>query len=115
MRATPRFALGVDLGGTRLRAAAVTESGEIIANEEMPTEVNGGPDRILADILRLVETVSTGIANAFDQLEGGIRAYIAARALPPFRTMPIRRAELGDLSGVVGTAALAFAHAKRKA
>lgn len=320
MSAAPRFALGVDLGGTRLRAAAMTESGEIIAREEMPTEVHGGPDRILADILRLVEivsagipadaiaglcvcapgpldarngialhiptlpgfddfplaavlgeklpypvslendgiaaavaewrygagrgvdnlvymTVSTGIgggviadgrvlygrmgmaghighmsirpdgnvcpcgnagcfeaygsgtaftargrvaaarrrdsslsryadslhardifaaaregdalardlvaeeaetlgqgvrnllhlyspdlvvigggiANAFDQLEGGIRAYIAARALPPFRTMPIRRAELGDLSGVVGTAALAFAHAKRKA
>lgn len=56
--------------------------------------------------------IGGGLSNAFDQLEGGIRAYISARALPPFREIPIRRAELGDLSGVVGTAALAFAHAR---
>ena len=320
MTSMPRVALGVDLGGTRLRAAAMTEDGNIFASQEMPTAANGGPDRILADILRLVGTVSAGIApasiaglcvcapgpldarngialhiptlpgfddfpvaatlgeklpypvslendgiaaavaewrygagrgvdnlvymtvstgigggviadgrvlygrmgmaghighmsirpdgnvcpcgnagcfeaygsgtaftargrkaaagrrdsslfgyadslhardifaaakagdalardlvaeeadilgqgvrnllhlyspdlvviggglaNAFEQLEGGIRAYIAERALPPFRTVPIRRAALGDLSGVVGTAALAFAHAAREA
>lgn len=52
MSAAPRFALGVDLGGTRLRAAAMTEAGKILASEEMPTAANGGPDRILADIDR---------------------------------------------------------------
>lgn len=48
-----------------------------------------------------------GVSEAFDLLEGGIRAAIRARAMTAFRDVPVLRAGLGGNAGLVGAAALA--------
>ena len=44
------WAIGVDLGGTKLAVAAVDAAGRIRRRLQKPTDVKGGPDRIVADI-----------------------------------------------------------------
>lgn len=46
----PDIALGVDLGGTRVRAALVTAGGRVLRRAEERTEALGGPARILSQI-----------------------------------------------------------------
>jgi len=50
-----------------------------------------------------------GVANAFDLLIEGIEAVMRRDALPPFRSVPVVRASLGENSGLVGAASLAVA------
>jgi len=52
--------------------------------------------------------VGGGVANGFDQLLPGIAARVAVDAMPAFGDTPIVRAALGDNSGLLGAAALAF-------
>ena len=49
-----------------------------------------------------------GISNGFALLRGGIAARIEADAMPAFRDVRIERAALGENSGLVGAAVLAF-------
>jgi glucokinase len=55
-----------------------------------------------------VVVIGGGMANEFDVLHPGIVARIRSSAMPPFRDTPIVRAALGENSGLVGAAALAF-------
>ncbi len=56
-----------------------------------------------------------GVSNAFDLLEDDIHAVIRRDAMPPFRTIPVVLAGLGDDSGLVGAAALALAQTQAEA
>jgi glucokinase len=47
------WAIGVDLGGTKMALAAVDASGRIRRRLQRPTDVKGGPDRIMAEIARM--------------------------------------------------------------
>lgn len=49
-----------------------------------------------------------GIANEFDMIEAGINSYVNRWAMPAFRNVKVVRSELGENSGLVGSAALAF-------
>ncbi|MCM2474474.1 ROK family protein [Rhizobium sp. CG5] len=49
-----------------------------------------------------------GISHEFDRLQPGIQDYIARWAMPAFNDVPVVRAALGQNSGLVGAAALAF-------
>ncbi len=53
------FSIGVDLGGTNLRVAAVTREGEILESIHLPTRVHAGPPTVLDDMAgaigRLIE------------------------------------------------------------
>ncbi|MEP3278878.1 MAG: ROK family protein [Stappiaceae bacterium] len=49
-----------------------------------------------------------GVSNALDLLEPGIRHHIEKNAMPPFRTITLEKAQLGDNSGVIGMAELVF-------
>ena len=49
-----------------------------------------------------------GVAQAFDLLAPGIRAEFDAEAMPPFRTVEIVPAALGDNAGLIGAADLAL-------
>ena len=53
-----------------------------------------------------------GLSNEFDTLKPGIDAYISRWAMPAFRDVKIVRSALGQNSGLVGSAALAFAHSR---
>jgi glucokinase len=48
-----QIAIGIDLGGTQVRAALVDERGSLVARREELTDANGGPDRILSQIRTL--------------------------------------------------------------
>jgi glucokinase len=48
------YAIGVDLGGTNLRAAAVDESGVMLAKISEETEVRRGRERVVDDLCRSV-------------------------------------------------------------
>lgn len=49
-----------------------------------------------------------GLSQEFDRLHPGIRNYIAEWAMPAFKDVPVVRSALGQNSGLVGAAALAF-------
>ena len=50
--------------------------------------------------------IGGGMAAAFDRLAPPIRAHVDRMAMAPFRDVTIRRAALGDDSGLIGLAAL---------
>ena len=53
-------AIGIDIGGTRLRAALVDRAGTLLARAETPTLAGEGPAAVIAQIARLVEQVGQG-------------------------------------------------------
>ena len=54
------FSIGVDLGGTNLRVAAVTPAGELLHHLSLPTRLSAGPHAVLDDmaaaIRQLIDT-----------------------------------------------------------
>lgn len=50
-----QVAIGIDLGGTQVRAALVDEQGRILARAAEPTDALAGPDRVLAQICGLAD------------------------------------------------------------
>ncbi len=49
------FAIGVDLGGTNLRIAAVDEAGNLISKTTLETEVSRGRDAVIDELCRATE------------------------------------------------------------
>lgn len=52
-----QVAIGIDLGGTQVRAALVGRQGNVFAQAEERTEATAGPERVLGQILALAEQV----------------------------------------------------------
>jgi glucokinase len=50
-----RLYLGVDVGGTKVQASLVRESGEIIGREKCPTPRKGGPERVVAALEKCMD------------------------------------------------------------
>lgn len=50
-----RLYLGVDVGGTKVQASLVRESGEIVGREKCPTPRKGGPERVVAAIEKCMD------------------------------------------------------------
>ena len=50
-----QVAIGIDLGGTQVRAALVDEQGRILTRLAEPTDALAGPDRVLAQICGLAD------------------------------------------------------------
>ena len=51
------YFIGLDLGGTNIRAAAVTQEGEILHRVKIPTEAPLGRERVIANILKVIDTI----------------------------------------------------------
>ena len=51
------WVIGVDLGGTKVKVAVVDAEGKVHQELRQPTNVAGGPDRIIADIVGMVRQV----------------------------------------------------------
>ncbi|MBO9197510.1 ROK family protein [Rhizobium sp. 16-449-1b] len=58
------IAVGIDLGGTQVRAALVDEGGNILARAEERTDAMAGPDRVLGQIQELAERLLAGADKA---------------------------------------------------
>lgn len=52
--------LGIDLGGTNIKGAVVTESGEIVREASRPTHVEQGPDAIAGGIAAVIGELENG-------------------------------------------------------
>ncbi|WP_029073761.1 ROK family protein [Kaistia adipata] len=59
-----KTALAIDLGGTELRAALVTERGEVAGFAATPTDARGGPEAVIAQMIGLVEKVRSAVPEA---------------------------------------------------
>jgi glucokinase len=93
------YAIGVDLGGTNLRAAAVSRDGKMLKKISTSTPVSAGRDTVIADIVKSIQAMRQDLAG--EQLKGvgvGIPGYIlmdkgivsGAPNLPDFVNYPVR-------------------------
>lgn len=111
-----KTSLGAD--GTQIDARAIFKAaaaGDALALELVAEEADFlgvgfvslahlySPERII---------VGGGVANNFEVLKPGFTQRFQSCAMPSFRAIEIVRAELGENSGLIGAAALAFDRAK---
>ena len=93
------YSIGVDLGGTNLRAAAIGRDGKMLNKVAVSTAVGSGRNAVISDIVRAVETLEAGLAS--ETLAGvgiGLPGYIlmekgivvGAPNLPEFENYPVR-------------------------
>jgi glucokinase len=83
--APPVFAVGIDIGGTKMAVAAVTRTGRIVARRVLPTEAEAGFARAVS---RLEEAIRHVQDEASLQIPGGECAGIGigcAGPVDPFR------------------------------
>jgi glucokinase len=95
----PEYSIGVDLGGTNLRAAAVDHSGKILDRVSGSTQLTAGRDAVISDIVASIVKLRAG--RAADHLSGvgiGVPGFIImdkgiismSPNLPFFENFPIR-------------------------
>lgn len=58
------WAIGIDLGGTKINGARVDEAGVILESKKIKTEVHNGPKGIISQINELVDMLSSGQKDA---------------------------------------------------
>ena len=66
----PALSLGIDLGGTNLRAGIVSQSGELVDFVSRPIDANSSGDAIVSEIIQTVRELEllpqvTGVGVAF--------------------------------------------------
>jgi glucokinase len=93
------YSIGVDLGGTNLRVAAIDAEGKVINRISVPANYDAGPQRVMEDIVAAVVLIRTqtgpdhlsgvgiGVPGFIDMHRGVI---IGAANLPGFEGFPIR-------------------------
>ncbi len=59
-----KFSIGVDLGGTNLRIAAVDEQGAMVEKVALGTRISLGPDRVIGDMCDAIERMSEKYRNS---------------------------------------------------
>jgi glucokinase len=93
------YSIGVDLGGTNLRVAAIDSEGQILDRVSEPAVYDAGPERVVADIAQVVHEVRSRVG--MDGLRGvgiGVPGFIdidkgivvGAANLPGFEGFPVR-------------------------
>jgi glucokinase len=90
-----RRVVGIDLGGTHLRAALVGADGGIVAARRVRTDAAGGPDAVVNQMIDLIAemrdedtaAVGIGIPGAFDGEAGTV---LGIPALPGWTDLPLR-------------------------
>jgi glucokinase len=93
------YSVGVDLGGTNLRVAAVDSDGMILERVSLPAVYDCGPERVIEDIVRVIDSVRRPLGAAglrgvgigipgFVDFDAGV--VIETANLPGFQGFPIR-------------------------
>lgn len=95
------YSIGVDLGGTNLRAAVVEPSGKMLERLAATTDLSQGPERVVDDIVGCIDTlrdkyaahrlsgVGIGVPGFIRMAEGFI---VGSNNLPVLNNYPIRDA-----------------------
>ena len=100
------FAIGVDLGGTNLRAAAITHDGTVLEDFQVPTDAAAGRDKVASNIMAGIRQVRTGHEGAellgvgigvpgLIRLDEGV--IVASPNLPGWEDFPLRDKLEGEL------------------
>lgn len=108
-----QFVIGVDLGGTQVRAIRCDQQGNILQHARMRTAMNGGPDAVIQQIVHLIGEVrgdlpEEAIAGVGIGTPGPVDAHsgmvFEAPNLPQWVNVPLRSmiAERTGLSVAVG-------------
>lgn len=95
------YSIGVDLGGTNLRVAAMDPTGVILKRVSVPAVYSGGPERIVSEIASIIDGVRDSIPGltlcgvgigvpGFIDRETGV--VVGSANLPGFLGFPIREA-----------------------
>ena len=93
------YSIGVDLGGTNLRAAAISRSGEVLAKITGRAQLSQGRDTVMGDMISSVQKLRdqcgrqalAGIGVAvpgFILIEKGL--ILGSNNLPEFENFPVR-------------------------
>jgi glucokinase len=95
------FAIGVDLGGTNLRVAAVTENGELLEKVTTGTKVSLGRDAVIEEMTNAIREVAakTGKKGALQGVGIGVPGIIDERNgmlrespnLPGWKDYPVKQ------------------------
>ncbi|HEY6988216.1 MAG TPA: ROK family protein, partial [Bryobacteraceae bacterium] len=93
------YSIGVDLGGTNLRVAAIDAQGHVLVKVSVPAIFNAGPERVVADIVRVINGVRSevggtglrgvgiGVPGFIDIADGVV---LGSANLPGFQGFPVR-------------------------
>jgi len=89
------LALGIDLGGTELRAGLFTREGALVARRQVATDARGGPDAVVGQMAALVASLRTdativgiGVASP-GPLDGDRGVVIFAPTLDGWHDVPL--------------------------
>lgn len=89
-----RLWIGVDIGGTAIKAGVVDEAGHIVEKREVPTATHEGPDRVLERLVELI-TQLKAVAEASGAAVGGVGVGVPGPDLDVERGVVIRAVNLG--------------------
>jgi glucokinase len=92
------YSIGVDLGGTNLRVAAMTADGQILEKLSSSTSYEHGPEGVVDDMVKVIRQVTDDIGGelvgvgigvpGFIDMESGV--IVGSANLPGFTGFPIR-------------------------
>ncbi len=93
-----KWSIGVDLGGTKLEAAAIDPEGKILERIRIPTQSERGPDAIIADMASTIQSliqkqpsipqgIGIGTAGQINETSGAI-AF--SPNLPNWHNVPLK-------------------------
>ena len=96
------FAIGVDLGGTNLRVAAVDSNGKVLEKITLGTEVTRGRDRVIYEMCSAIQQLATKFRGSTGHLAGigiGVPGIIEMQTgmlrespnLPGWQDYPVRQ------------------------
>lgn len=92
------YSIGIDLGGTNLRVAALDSNGFVLDRMAAPAHFGDGPGRVLDDIVTAVRSVGQKQHGPLNGIGIGVPGYIDSHAgvvvsaanLPGFEDFPVR-------------------------
>lgn len=93
------YSIGVDLGGTNLRVAAISAVGEMLDRVSISTSFENGPGGVVNDFVSVVERIVAGLGpEGFSGVGIGVPGFIdmdegiiiGSANLPGFQGFPVR-------------------------
>ena len=92
------FAIGVDLGGTNLRAAAIDSSGKILEKISGETNLSEGRDAVIGDIVDAIRKLKAKVEGNLAGVGVGVPGFIliekgyivGSNNLPELENFPVR-------------------------
>lgn len=92
------YSIGVDLGGTNLRAAAVSASGAMVEKISGRAQLSSGREAVVDDIVKSIKALQSKVGGRLAGVGVGVPGFILSKSgmlvgsnnLPEFEDFPIR-------------------------